>query len=734
MARKYELISELYDRTCKTVVSNPQSWQKFLESACRNYKLRFDEQLLIFAQRPDATAVLEIERWNTSFGRWVNKGAKGIAVFEDADRSRQRLTHYFDISDTHESRYSRPVPLWNMRDEYDASVIETLESTFGELENKSSLSNAVMSAAQNAAEDNLPDYLNDLVYISEDSFLEELSEDMIASLYKKVVTNSVAYMMMSRLGINAEEYFEADDFRDVTNFNTQDTLNALGIATSDIAEMGLSEISKTVMALDRENRIIDEQRQFDYNKDNKDERSQNDERNHIHDGGRLQSSEPDSARTVGSDSRQMVEDEENLSERTSQNPVLQSFDERDAYSALGGSSAESDRVGGNLGQTDGTERGTDGADESERYDEMGSLDEQHQEFSTGNREGTGNIQLEYYDREHEDKSLPFFGGDDTIREILGTTPHLSASKEEIKDFFERNTNNSDRTEYVKSIFNNDYTELTLKDGRTVGYKTFQNVLHLWEGSYNNRTAQSYYDWGVIAQHFEAMRLLGELSDEIKPLPSTDSQLSLIESSQAEEKKTSAFTFSQEVIDAVLTRGSGVSEGKMRIYEQFEKSLSAKENADFLKNEYGWGGSYPVIIGAAIDENHDGKGITLSKGFGNGAPKLTLKWNQVEKRIGELIRMDRYLNPKEKEQYPKWLEKQEERRAELAEQQRNREILSSAPPETENNDVETEARYEYHLGDTVYIGASEYEILSFDDERVMLYDILTPVLFRNMPVV
>ena len=314
MARKYELISELYDRTCKTVVSNPQSWQKFLESACRNYKLRFDEQLLIFAQRPDATAVLEIERWNTSFGRWVNKGAKGIAVFEDADRSRQRLTHYFDISDTHESRYSRPVPLWNMRDEYDASVIETLESTFGELENKSSLSNAVMSAAQNAAEDNLPDYLNDLVYISEDSFLEDLSEDMIASLYKKVDTNSVAYMMMSRLGINAEEYFEADDFRDVTNFNTQDTLNALGIATSDIAEKGLSEISKTVMALDRENRIIDEQRQFDYNKDNKGERSQNDERNHIHDGGRLQSSELDSARTVGSDSRQMVEDEENLSE------------------------------------------------------------------------------------------------------------------------------------------------------------------------------------------------------------------------------------------------------------------------------------------------------------------------------------------------------------------------------------------------------------------------------------
>ena len=119
MARKYDLISELYNRTCKTVVSSPKSWQDFLTSACRNYKLRFDEQLLVFAQRPDATAVLEIERWNGTFGRWVNKGATGIAVFDDVSRSRQRLIHYFDISDTHESRYSRPVPIWSMKPEYE---------------------------------------------------------------------------------------------------------------------------------------------------------------------------------------------------------------------------------------------------------------------------------------------------------------------------------------------------------------------------------------------------------------------------------------------------------------------------------------------------------------------------------------------------------------------------------------------------------------------------------------
>ena len=427
----------------------------------------------------------------------------------------------------------------------------------------------------------------------------------------------------------------------------------------------------------------------------------------------------------------MVADEENLSEGTSQNPVLQSSDERDSEQSLGGGSAESQRTGENSRKADGTESRTDGADEGGRYDEMGSPDEQHQELGTGNREETGNIRLEYYDRNHENKSLPFFGGDDTIREILGTTPHLSASKEEIKDFYERNRDNATRTEYIKGIFNNDYTQLPLSNGRLVGYKTFQNVLHLWEGEYENRTAQSFYDWGVIAQHFEAMRLLGELTDTMKPLPSMDGQLTLIMGNQAEKQKTSAFTFSQEIIDAVLTRGSGVSEGKMRIYEQFEKSLSAKENADFLKNEYGWGGSYPVIIGAGIDEQHDGKGITISKGIGSDKPHITLSWSQVEKRIGDLIRMDRYLNPKEKEQYPEWLEKQEERRAELAEQRKNREILSTAPPEPENKEDEPEAQYEYHLGDSVYIGASQYEILSFDENRVMLYDFDMPLFNKEL---
>jgi len=736
MARKYDLISELYNRTCKTVVSNPQNWQAFLASACRNYKLRYDEQLLVYAQRPDATAVLEIEQWNKIFGRWVNRGARGIAVFADENRSRQRLTHYFDISDTHESRYSRTVPIWDMRQEYEADVIETLESTFGEIENKSSLAEAIMGAARNAAEDNIPDYLQDLYYATEGSSFEEVEEDIVAFIYKNVVTNSVAYMMMSRLGVDTDGYFELDDFRDVTNFNTQETLNALGFATSDIAEMGLTEISKTITALNRQNRIIVGQDRNEYNKvENNDERSLDDERTDLHDGGRLQPSEPETSTAAGSDAGQVRSDEERVSEGTSQSPLLQSPDEGRTDTALGGSGTESQQDGGNNPEPDGTERGSNRTDESGGYDEMGSSDELPSQHGTGNRESGSDIRLEYYDRTHEDKSLPFFGRDEVINEILRTTPHLSASLEEIKDYYERNPDNKDRTEYIKSIFNNDYTELTLEDGRTVGYKTFENVLHLWEGKYDSRTAQSYYDWAVIALHFEAMRLLGELSDSIKPLPSMDGQMTFILDGRAEEKKTSAFTFSQEIIDAVLANGSGFSEGKMRIYEQFEKSLSAKENADFLKNEYGWGGSYPVIIGAGIDESHDGKGITITKGIGKEKPHITLSWSQVEKRIGELIRTDRYLNPKEKEHYPQWLESQEERRAKIEETKRNREILSNAPPEQEVEPTEKEpeeaeqlqdVQYEYHLGDKVYIGASEYEILSVDDERVMLYDYDMPL--------
>ncbi len=727
MARKFDLISQLYEDTSKEVMS-PDKWAEFLKTACYNYRLRFDEQLLLYAQKPDATAVLPIEQWNRTFGRWVNRGAKGIAVFESLNGNSQRLVHYFDISDTHASEISRAVPIWNMKPEYTDEVIDTLESSFGYLNEKNSLTDAIISASGNAVEDNIPDYVGDLLVMVNDTFLEELDEDIVKSMYSQLVSNSVAFMIMTRLDVDTEPYFNDDDFRDIVNFNTQEALNALGFATSDIAEMGLSEISKTVLALNRQNRIIAENRQSEYtNSTINTERSFDNGRTDIHNAGRLPTSEPDASRTAEGTARTLRSDEEELSVAEAQNSLLQSADEGNADRTPVGNRTDGDRDGGQNSQTDGGAGGRDREAESGRPDEVDTPDEQPQTLGSGDSQSGSDLRLEYYDRSNEDKSIPFFGGDDKIKAVLLSTPYLKATKTEIARYFENESDSEKRVKFIKSIFNNDATDITTPEGKRMGYKTYQNVLLLWEGGQDNKISQAYYDWGVIAGHFEGMRLLGELRDTTKPLPSLEGQLEIFTAEAGE--KTPAFAFSQEIIDAVLTHGSGVSEGKMRIYEQFQKSLSAKENIDFLKNEYGWGGSYPIIIGTGIDESHDGKGIMLSRGFEDNAPRLLLNWSKVEKRIGELIKLDRYLNPKEREYYPTWLEKQEQIRAERAAEKEIREAIYTPPAEKEAVPVEYE--YKYSLGASVYIGADEYEILSFDENRVMLFDKQFPLFNKEM---
>ena len=727
MARKFDLISQLYEDTSKEVTSLDK-WAEFLKTACYNYRLRFDEQLLLYAQKPDATAVLPIEQWNRTFGRWVNRGAKGIAVFESLNGNSQRLVHYFDISDTHANENSRAVPIWNMKPEYTDEVIDTLESSFGYLNEKNSLTDAIISASGNAVEDNIPDYVGDLLVTVNDTFLEELDEDIVKSMYSQLVSNSVAFMIMTRLGVDTEPYFNDDDFRDIVNFNTQEALNALGFATSDIAEMGLSEISKTVLALNRQNRIIEENRQSEYtNSTINTERSFDNGRTDIHNAGRLPTSEPDASRTAEGTARTLRSDEEELSVAEAQNSLLQSADEGNTDRTPVGNRTDGDRDGGQNSQTDGGAGGRDRKAESGRPDEVDTPDEQPQTLGSGDSQSRSDLRLEYYDRSNQDKSIPFFGGDDKIKAVLLSTPYLKATKTEIARYFENESDSEKRVKFIKSIFNNDATDITTPNGKRMGYKTYQNVLLLWEGGQDNKISQAYYDWGVIAGYFEGMRLLGELRDTPKPLPSLKGQLEILTAEAGE--KTPAFAFSQEIIDAVLTHGSGVSEGKMRIYEQFQKSLSAKENIDFLKNEYGWGGSYPIIIGTGIDESHDGKGIMLSRGFEDNAPRLLLNWSKVEKRIGELIKLDRYLNPKEREYYPTWLEKQEQIRAERAAEKEIREAIYTPPAEKEAVPVEYE--YKYSLGASVYIGADEYEILSFDENRVMLFDKQFPLFNKEM---
>ena len=265
MAIRYKALTELYHETQRSVTA-PAQWQAFLASACRNYRLSFDEQLLVYAQRPDATAVLEIERWNKRFGRWVNRGANGIAVFDGEHTGRPRLKYYFDISDTHEGNFPQPIPLWAVRPEYEPEIIETLENSFGELEHKEDLGAALLSAAKNAVEDNIQDYLSELKTVTEGSFLEELDEYNVEVLYRKALENSIGYMLMVRCGLDPAGTFEDEDFRDVLNFNTPETLNALGVATGDISQMCLSEISRTVLALQRqpqkENRTFADQQKI----------------------------------------------------------------------------------------------------------------------------------------------------------------------------------------------------------------------------------------------------------------------------------------------------------------------------------------------------------------------------------------------------------------------------------------------------------------------------------------
>lgn len=839
MARKFDLISQLYVDTSKEVLS-PDKWAAFLRTACYNYRLRFDEQLLIYAQKPEATAVLQIDRWNRTFGRWVNRGAKGIAVFERHDGVSQKLVHYFDISDTHAGEYSRAIPIWTMQPEYTDDVIATLESSFGDLEDKDSLAKAIMSAANNAVEDNTPDYIRDLLLGTNDTFLEGLGEDSVTVMYKELVTNSVAYMLMTRLGIDTEMYFDDDDFRNVVNFNSDDTLNALGVATSAIAEMGLSEVSKTVLALNRQNRTFAENRQPEYTNDRNNERSFEDGRTDLHNAGRLSASQSDASRTAEGRAGTVRSNEEEVSVSSAQNPLYQSADEGQADRTLGGNRTDSAGDGGTPAQTDGSSGGRDGEAESGRSDEVDTPDEQSPALSTGDRtSGTdlrlnpeeqaqsvepvfstadtiqliGNVvdfferyphlyselnlgtdrtqafvRLSYtfnhaedterlldkmkaliipesasedfervykqveqrrsilavitsdkyvsgdtnfnvFDEDGELRKHPFFGVDEVVNEILATTPHLKASLDEIRGYFEGFSDIQKRTDYIRSIFNDDFTEIILADDTRVGYKTYENGLLIWKGRYPDREGQSFHRWDAVAGHFEAMRLLGMLHSVIKPLPSQDGQLQLITESAG--RNNPAFSFSQELIDAALTRGSGVSEGKLRIYEQYQKSLSKSENISFLKKEYGIGGSSSAVPYTGVGEDHSGKGIELRLGYDEGSPRQMLTWNYVEKRIGELIKLDRYLNSKEKEYYPRWLERQEELRAERAAERGIREALFTSPSEkSEPKPVEFE--YRYTLGASVYIGASEYEILSVDDDRVMLFDKNFPLFNKEMP--
>ena len=343
MASKFQFITELYSRTLTRLTGDYESWTGFLRSACYNYKCPFDEQVLIYAQRPDATAVLELEKWNRQFGRWVNAGATGIAVMDEA-HGKGRLKHYFDITDTHATRISRPVPIWSMEPAYTEPVIETLETTFGTLAEKDNLPDAILSASRNAVADNMQDYLRDLLDCRGGSMLEELDALNVEVTYRRALERSVAYMLMTRLSLPAMAYLLPEDFEGIYSFDTPSTINALGIATSDIAEMGLREISRTVMQARREQNFAkDAQIGYDAVKEqNNAEKERSAEHgSDLQSAGGLSPAEPAAAPRAGDAPGQVRGAAEAVHQEAPQGAVYESQDQRSVGGTSGG-----DRDGG----------------------------------------------------------------------------------------------------------------------------------------------------------------------------------------------------------------------------------------------------------------------------------------------------------------------------------------------------------------------------------------------------
>ena len=546
MAAKYQLITELYRRTGVAVAKNPQAWQGFLSSACRNYKCRFDEQLLIYAQRPDAVAVAKLETWNRQFRRWVNKDSKGIAVFDPKGR-RNTLKYYFDVSDTHEGYYgSRPVPIWQMDERYEQAVMERLSDRFGDVES-TDLASALMETAKNAVEDNLQDYFSQLKDCTKDSFLEELDDFNIEVIYRRLAANSVAFMLISRCGLDMNEFFDRDDFADIVNFNTPATINAIGIATSDIAEMALREISQSIrnvqMAEKDQNRTFAQRTQAQYDKDRQQpERSEYNERNHLQQTGGLSYSRPNITDRARASAWQVRFDAQGLSGEAQASDLSQSADIGQAERASARGRADSTPEVGASDEAALSRAGRDRGTERESTDAVGRTDEQHPQSS---------------------------GGSDTDRTDL----QVSVAKE----------------------------------------------------------------------------------DEVRVnLPTVDEQIEMI--AEAEDENASAFTISKEDIDSVLQKGSGVADGKYRIYRQFQKGEDRQKNIEFLKNEYGTGGGTHIFPdGFSGHSWHDSKGLAIDRNGTYTNHDLVLKWSQVEKRLREMIKDNRYLNPKEKDHYADYLE-------------------------------------------------------------------------------
>lgn len=722
MASKLRLITDLYGETLTQISKNPDDWMSFLECAAMNYKYPFNDQVLIYAQRPEAVACAKIEAWNKQVGRWVNRGAKGIALLSE-DNGYTNLRYVFDIADTN-SKFGKSFRLWSVPKPYEVDIIESLENKYGELEDKSSLGLAIKSVSKILVEDNMQDYLEDLKFYRENSSLEPMSDEAVQLLFQNALENSIAFSMIKRCGLNPNDYFTNEDFTPILAFDSYETITRLGVATSEISEMGIREIYNTIkkLRINEINKIrtfdIDKDLSYDVSESRETvERRNNDEYN-LHTQRGLRDTRPSDTREQDSSGGQIRNDEAKVLEREQEISIHDSIDEQstsrtlDEYSRSSNGESRTDSI------RNESQREDNRTNETTRPYEMDRLNEQLEDISRGDSSERIDLRLNNYDPSQS--KTHYVVVDEKINQILSTTPHLRKSNKEIKDFIQKEKDVTKRAEYLKGIFNKDYTGVIVDD-QMYGYKTFDNGILFWKGNFLSRDTESFVSWEDLTYHYDAMILLNQLNDRIDPLPSVTDQLSFIDENN--EKAVSDLEFTQEFVDRYLTEQH--RDTKFSIYEQFSKSLSTENNINYLKNLYGISGATSTIKGAGIGVNTDYKGVRFNRGYFDASAKEQLfKWNYIEKRIKTLIHEDRYLNSKELEEYPKWLDEKDQEREFIEASNNLAEKIIEEP-------TEEKYEYQYHLGDRVYIGADEYEILSIGISNVVLYDFRYPLFNREM---
>ena len=651
MATKIERTTELYLDTLGQV-ANPEVWPKFLTTACHNFRLTFDKQILLFAQKPNAIAVLPIEGengWNKRFGRWVNRGSTGIAILDSDRTGKAVLKYYFDISDTHEGRHAIPVPIWKVLSEYEQAVVETLENNFGDLEHKDTLAAALISAAHNAVEDNMADYLAQLRTEKQDSFLEYLDDESLDALVKPLLQNSIAYMLLVRCGIDPTAHFPQDAFSYVGGFNTLPTLNTLGAATSAISHMCLSEIAKTVLALERvqEPRTFAESHENEYannaNRNQRDERSTDHGTDHLHDAGRLPAAEPSAPRTPESSPWEVRISAQSPSEGEPESNLHESADQRQTEPLSGGSGSAGQRDDGDLGEEDGRGTGRDGEDEGREPDAVGGPDEQHPGSSRGSSSDGTDLRISV-----ENPDLPPLTDETLLSAVFeNRNDDLDVKKESIYAFFLDNPDRQRRADYLRSVYQDRFTELIV-DGKRIGYYPQDNGLLIWEGAFLTRTKESVFSWPEVADR------TGKVIDQgnyYKAKQVDDGQISFMTPGYTPPvaDPNSQMTFfaqpqvSQQVIDEALCIGFNDKKTHHIICAYFMKDKPLTDNADFLKQNYGTNGAGFYVGEQAYALWYDPDGIRIASGNTVEKRLVTrVSWEQAAKRIRELLDFGRYM--------------------------------------------------------------------------------------------